>query len=43
MVQDNICGCAIPRNKAYILSKDDKEHYFCSWDCRQKFIDSYQA
>lgn len=37
MVTDNICGCTVPKSQAYILVKDDKKHYFCSWDCREKF------
>lgn len=39
-VKDDLCGCLIPRNEAYILVKEDedKEYYFCSWNCRQKFI-----
>lgn len=37
MVTDNICGSTVPKSQAYILVKDDKRHYFCSWDCREKF------
>ncbi|ABO49285.1 hypothetical protein Dred_0746 [Desulforamulus reducens MI-1] len=37
-VTDNICGCTLPKSKAYILAKDNEKHYFCSWDCREKFI-----
>lgn len=38
MVTDNICGRTLPSKEAYIIAKDDKKHYFCSWDCREKFI-----
>lgn len=37
MVTDNICGCTLPKTKAYILVKDGIRHYFCSWECREKF------
>jgi len=38
MVTDHICGRTLPKLEAYILAKDNKKHYFCSWDCREKFI-----
>ncbi len=38
MVRDNICGRTLPKSEAYILAKDGIRHYFCSWDCREKFI-----
>ncbi|WP_347489196.1 transcriptional regulator [Desulfoscipio sp. XC116] len=40
MVTDNICGCTLPKSEAYVLIKDDQRHYFCSWDCREKFIET---
>ena len=43
MVEDEICNRAIPRAKAYIVVRDDQEHYFCSWECRQKFISGFRA
>jgi len=38
MVQDEVCGRYIPREKAYITMADGIRHYFCSWECRQKYI-----
>ncbi len=38
MVIDSICGCTLPKSEAYVLVKDDIRHYFCSWDCKEKFI-----
>ncbi len=38
MVEDKICGNRIQKEKAYIINKNDEDHYFCSWDCREKFI-----
>lgn len=43
MVTDSSCGCAIPKAKAYVLALEAEEHYFCSWDCRQKFLSAYQS
>jgi len=43
MVTDNICGCTLPRSEAYILAKDNQKHYFCSWDCREKFIAGHKV
>ncbi|MFZ5967040.1 MAG: hypothetical protein ACOYVK_07675 [Bacillota bacterium] len=42
MVHDEICGRSIPKNKSYILPKPDKTYHFCSWECRQKFIDDHR-
>lgn len=39
MVQDQICDTFLPKNKAYQLAEEDKVSYFCSWECRQKYID----
>jgi len=38
MVTDNICGRTLPKSEAYIIAKDNQKHFFCSWDCREKFI-----
>lgn len=43
MVTDPICGRSIPRAKAYILAREQGRHYFCSWDCRNKFISAQQG
>lgn len=39
MVYDDICGAYIDKSKAYQILEDDKTHYFCSWECRSKYID----
>lgn len=39
MVMDSCCNMYIAKNKAYQLATDNNIHYFCSWDCRQKFIE----
>ncbi len=38
MVIDPVCQKKIPKDDVYIAVIDDKRHYFCSWECRQKFI-----
>mgnify|MGYP000956434730 CR=1 FL=1 len=40
MVYDEICEKYIPQNKAYHIIENDKTHYFCSWECREKYIKS---
>ena len=40
MVYDKICGRPIPRRNSYIVATDDGYHYFCSWDCREKFVEN---
>lgn len=38
IVRDLVCGNDVPKHKAYQVIRDNKTHYFCSWNCRQKFI-----
>ncbi len=39
MVKDELCGIHVQKEKAYIVvDNNDKRHYFCSWECRNKFI-----
>lgn len=38
-VKDEVCDTFLQKNQAYIAVEDDKNHYFCSWECRQKYID----
>lgn len=38
IVEDEHCNLKIPKHEAYIAVIDDVEHYFCSWECRQKFL-----
>lgn len=39
LVEDEICHQSIEKEKAYRVLKDGKEHFFCSWECRQKFLE----
>ncbi|HHT65861.1 MAG: TRASH domain-containing protein [Caldicoprobacterales bacterium] len=38
LVHDDYCGKTIEKDKAYIIRSDNHLHYFCSWECRQNFI-----
>lgn len=38
-VIDPICGKEINKNEAYRVVKNNKEYYFCSWECREAFKD----
>ncbi len=37
-VIDPVCGKEIEKQEAYRVLRHEKEHFFCSWDCREKFI-----
>lgn len=40
MVEDIHCGTFVPKHKAFQVVEEEKIHYFCSWECRQNYIDS---
>jgi YHS domain-containing protein len=40
MVKDDYCGRLVDKSKAYIIDTCDKYHYFCSWECRQKYLEN---
>lgn len=40
MVYDEICNEEIAKSEAYHIIRDGKSHYFCSWKCREKFLES---
>lgn len=39
MVKDETCNIYLPREEAILEKADGKEYYFCSQECRQKFLD----
>jgi uncharacterized protein len=43
MVKDEVCGTYIPRDEALVESRDGTEHYFCSDECRRRFLDRSKA
>jgi uncharacterized protein len=40
MVKDEICNTYIPKEEAIREVKGGQEHFFCSRECRSKFLDS---
>lgn len=38
MVKDSICGKELEKEKAYRVIKDGEEYFFCSWECRENFL-----
>ena len=38
MVQDPECGTYVPRNDAVKIQADGKTSYFCSTECRDKYL-----
>lgn len=43
IVTDEYCNKKLPKEDAYIAVVDDEKHYFCSWECRQKYIARMEA
>lgn len=39
IVEGEYCGTKVPREDSYIAVIDDERHYFCSWECRQKYLE----
>lgn len=42
MVKDPICGCYVDVENAISVRDGDVKYHFCSYDCRQKFLDSLE-
>jgi len=40
MVKDEICNTYLPKEDAIKEIYEGKEHYFCSNECRQKFLET---
>lgn len=38
LVTDPTCGRQMLKQEAYRILKDGKEYFFCSWECREKFL-----
>jgi uncharacterized protein len=38
MLQDPVCGTWVPVGQAVILDRDKETLYFCSAECREKFL-----
>ena len=40
LVEDPVCHTLVPKHQAIRLRKDDKNYYFCSDECCDKFSES---
>lgn len=40
MVTDLVCKKEIEKTSAFHVIRNSESHYFCSWDCRDKFLES---
>ncbi len=40
MVKDEVCNTYIPREEALREVRDGREHFFCSEECRKRFLRS---
>ena len=38
LVRDYCCNKEIEKSEAYRIVKKGKEYFFCSWECREKFL-----
>jgi YHS domain-containing protein len=38
MVRDRVCNTFLPVSRALRLEVGSEEHYFCSEDCKQRFL-----
>jgi uncharacterized protein len=39
MVKDETCNTYLSREEAILETVDGKDHYFCSQECRRKFLE----
>ncbi len=40
MVYDQVCELYLPKAKAYQVVEEEETQYFCSWECRQHYIEA---
>ncbi len=43
MVKDEICNTYLPKDEAVLERADGDDHYFCSQECRQKFLERQKS
>lgn len=39
MVKDEMCNTYLPKENALKIKVDGQEHYFCSKECRDRFLE----
>ncbi len=42
MVKDESCNTYLPKEDAIRVQYEGKDYYFCSQECKQKFLDSHK-
>jgi len=40
MIKDPVCGVYFPKKDGIYLNDDGRDMYFCSSECRDRFVDS---
>jgi uncharacterized protein len=43
MVKDETCNTYLPREEAILEKAEGKDYYFCSQECRQKFLEQQKT
>jgi YHS domain-containing protein len=43
MVKDETCNTYLPREEAILEKAEGKEYYFCSQECRKKFLEQVRT
>jgi YHS domain-containing protein len=43
MVKDETCNTYLPREEAILEKVEGKEYYFCSQECRKKFLEQVRT
>jgi uncharacterized protein len=43
MVKDEVCNTYLPKDEAILERTDGEDHYFCSQDCRKKFLEQRKS
>jgi YHS domain-containing protein len=43
MVKDETCNTYLPKEDAIRVQFGGRDHYFCSQECKQKFLSSHNA
>ena len=42
VVIDPVCNKEVKKEDAYRSMVDEKEYFFCSWECREAFVEKYK-
>ncbi|MFZ2053331.1 MAG: hypothetical protein WAU81_03950 [Candidatus Aminicenantales bacterium] len=43
MVKDEVCNTYLPKDEAILETTDGEDHYFCSEECRRKFLEQRKS